>query len=139
MKGTFQMSQSAPQNTPLLNDRTYNVLKHVAAVGLPALTTLYFALAQIWHFPDTSEVMGTISAINMFIGGLVGVSTVQYKNSDSKYVGDLEVVDTGDKKTFSLSLNGDPAELENMTEATFKVTQLPPVQAAPQNLPQPGA
>lgn len=136
------MSQSAPQSTPLLSDRTYNVLKHVAAVGLPAISALYFALAQIWNFPDTSEVMGTISAINVFVGGLVGVSTKQYNNSDAKYVGAIEVMDTGDKKTFSLSFNEDPSDLDKLSEATFKIAPVPPVfsmQDLPQNSPQPGA
>lgn len=122
------MSQSSPNNTaktPLLKDGLYTVLKHVAAIGLPALTALYFALAQIWHFPHTADVMASIAAINTCLGALLGYSSMTYNNSDAKYVGNLEVLDTGNKKTFSLNLNGDPNDIDQMNEATFKVTAIP--------------
>lgn len=124
------MSQSSPSSgssgkKPLLSNSSYNVLKHAAAIGLPALTALYFALAQIWHFPNTAEVMATIAAVNVFFGAVMGVSTYTYNNSGAKYVGNIEVLDTGDKKTFSLNLNGDPNEIDQMNEATFRVTSIP--------------
>lgn len=34
-----------------INDKVYNILKYVAQIALPALGTLYFALAGIWGFP----------------------------------------------------------------------------------------
>jgi hypothetical protein len=123
------MSLSTPGNgnkTPMLNDAWYTVLKHTAAIVLPALTALYFALSQIWHFPDTSQVMASIAAINTCLGALVGYSSVSYNSSGAKYVGNLEVMDTGAKKTFSLALHGDPNEIDQMSEATFKVTPVSP-------------
>jgi len=125
------MSQS-PSKGVVLTDKTYNVLKHVAAVGLPAMATLYFALAQIWHFPNTDEVMATISAVNVFLGAVVGISNFQYKNSDSKYAGEIQITETPEKKTFSLSVNGQPEDLEQMSEATFRVVPLPSAQTEPQ-------
>lgn len=118
------MSQS-PSKGIILTDKAYNVLKHVAAVGLPAVSTLYFALAQIWHFPNTDEVMATISAVNVFLGAVVGVSNFQYKNSDTKYAGEIQISETPEKKTFALSVNGQPEDLEQMSEATFKIVPLP--------------
>lgn len=120
-------SSPAPSRKPLLSDQLYTVLKHVAAVGLPALATLYFALAQIWHFPRTEEVMATITAVNTALGALVGISTLTYNNSDAKYVGAIEVTDNGQKKTYSLNLNSLPEALEQLKEATFKVTSVPAV------------
>jgi len=134
------MSQSSPSTngsrSPLLSDSVYNVLKHVAASGLPALAALYFALSQIWHFPDTAQVMASIAAINTCLGVLLGVSTVVYNNSDAKYVGTIEVTNSSDgqKKTFSLNLNQDPESIENLDEATFKVA---PVVLAPSVVPTP--
>lgn len=133
-----QLSPPPTSSTPLLNDKFYNVLKHVAAIGLPAVSALYYALAQIWHLSHPGQIMASISAVNVFIGALVGVSNVQYNKSDAKYVGNLEVIDTGDKKTYSLNLNSDPQDIENMTDATFKVTTVPPVSADPGNPPQLG-
>jgi hypothetical protein len=120
-----QLSPS-PRNMLLMSDKLYNILKHAAAIGFPALATLYYTVAQIWNFSNTEEVMATISAVNVFIGALVGVSYMKYSNSGAKYVGALEVMNSGDKKIFSLSLNSDPHDIEQMSEATFKVTPVPP-------------
>jgi hypothetical protein len=67
-----------------LTNKTYDVLKWIAQILLPAAATLYFALAKIWGFPCASEVVGTISAIDMFLGALLGISTVNY-NKDKEY------------------------------------------------------
>jgi hypothetical protein len=112
------MSESS---RPLLSDKTYTTLKHSAAIALPALSALYFALAQIWHFPDTAQVMGTIAAVNTALGALMGVSSLSYNNSDAKYAGSLIRVETPDTINYTLALNHDAPSLDKMDEATFKV------------------
>lgn len=120
-------SSSNGSKTPLLSDAWYTILKHSAAIALPALAALYYALSQIWHFPDTAQVMATIAAINTAVGALVGVSTISYNTSGSKYVGALEVMDdaANNKKTYSLAFNSDPIDLDQKSEVTFKVTPIP--------------
>lgn len=59
-------------------NKTYDILKHVAQLVLPAAGTLYFALAGIWGFPYGEEVVGTITAIDAFLGVVLGYSTVRY-------------------------------------------------------------
>lgn len=66
----------------LLNDKTYNILKWVALVLLPAIGTLYFALAGIWGFPYGEQIVGTITAIDTFLGVILGISTVQYNKKE---------------------------------------------------------
>ena len=66
----------------LLTDKTYNILKWVALVLLPALGTLYFALAGIWDFPYGEQIVGTITAIDTFLGVILGISTVQYNKKE---------------------------------------------------------
>ena len=61
-----------------LSDKVYDVLKFIAQIVLPALGTLYFALAKIWGFPYAAEIVGTISAVDAFLGALLGISTAQY-------------------------------------------------------------
>ena len=61
-----------------LSDKTYDVLKWVAQILLPALGTLYFALSKLWGFPYASEVVGTVTALDAFLGALLGISTVRY-------------------------------------------------------------
>lgn len=69
-----------------MNDKTYDVLKWIATYLLPALGTLYFALAQIWNLPYGEQVVGSITAIDTFLGVVLGLSTSQYnkqKKSDN--------------------------------------------------------
>lgn len=62
-----------------MSNKVYNILKWAAQLFLPALATLYFALAQIWGFPFGEEVVGTITAIDTFLGVILGISTASYK------------------------------------------------------------
>lgn len=67
----------------MLSNKTYDVLKFIAQIVLPALGTLYFALSSIWGLPYGEQIVGTITAVDAFLGALLGVSTVQYnKNND---------------------------------------------------------
>ena len=61
-----------------MSNKVYDVLKFIAQILLPALATLYFALAKIWGFPYATEIVGTISAVDAFLGALLGISTMQY-------------------------------------------------------------
>ena len=62
-----------------MSNRTYDVLKWVAQIALPAVGTLYFALSSIWGLPMGEEVVGTITAVDAFLGALLGKSTAQYE------------------------------------------------------------
>jgi hypothetical protein len=64
-----------------MSNKVYDVLKFIAQILLPALGTLYFALAQIWHFPYAEEIVGTITAVDAFLGALLGISTAQYNKA----------------------------------------------------------
>lgn len=61
-----------------ISNKTYDILKWIAQIFLPALGTLYFALANIWGFPYGEAVVGTITAIDTFLGCLLGISSVNY-------------------------------------------------------------
>lgn len=68
-----------------LDNKTYDLLKWIAMIVLPALGTLYFALASIWGLPYGEQIVGTITAIDAFLGALLGVSTNNYnKQVDGK-------------------------------------------------------
>lgn len=64
-----------------ISNKTYDFLKWVAQFLLPASGTLYFALAGIWGFPYGEEVVGTITAVDAFLGVLLGISTAQYNKT----------------------------------------------------------
>jgi hypothetical protein len=61
-----------------MSNKVYDVLKYIAQIGLPALATLYFAVAEIWGLPYSAEVIGTITALDTFLGVLLGITTAQY-------------------------------------------------------------
>lgn len=67
-----------------LSNLAYDVLKYIAQILLPALATLYFALAKIWNLPFQNEVVGTISAVDLFLGALLGISTHQYNKAEQE-------------------------------------------------------
>lgn len=62
-----------------MSNKLYDTLKWIAQFLIPGLGTLYFALARIWNFPYGSEIVGTLTAIDTFLGVLLGISTDQYK------------------------------------------------------------
>ncbi len=103
------------------NNTVYDVLKYVALIVLPALATLYFALSQIWGLPYGSEIVGTITAFDTFLGFVLKISTTAYDKSDSKFDGTIDVIEDDDKKLFSLNVDGDPYKLEDRSELRFKV------------------
>lgn len=100
---------------------TYNVLKFFAQILLPAVGTLYFALAGIWGLPDAERVIGSITAFDTFLGVLLSFSAVSYNKSDAKYAGTIQVNETDEKKTFLLDLNSDPDDLDKKKEVLFKI------------------
>jgi hypothetical protein len=61
-----------------LSNDTYDLLKWIAQILLPALGTLYFALANIWGLPYGEQIVGTITAIDAFLGVLLGISKSMY-------------------------------------------------------------
>ena len=62
-----------------LPDKIYDILKWIALVVLPALATLYGALAPTWGWPYAEEIVYTITAVDAFRGALLGLSNLQYK------------------------------------------------------------
>jgi hypothetical protein len=103
----------------IIKGRVYDIMKFTAQVFLPALGTLYFAIAGIWGLPNAQEVMGTILAVDAFLGVLLGLSQLQYNNV--KYDGVMTVVETEDAKSFTLAFDGDPHDIDKKKEVIFKV------------------
>lgn len=65
-----------------INDKTYNTLKWIALILLPGIGTLYFTLAGIWGLPYGEQIVGTITAVDTFLGVILGISTVQYNKAN---------------------------------------------------------
>ena len=64
-----------------MNDKLYDALKWIAMYFLPAVGTLYFAIAGIWGLPYGEQIVGTITAIDTFLGVILGISSAQYNKT----------------------------------------------------------
>ena len=66
-----------------MKNKTYDILKWIALCVLPSVATFYFVLSGIWGFPYGEQIVGTITAVETFLGALLGISTANYKKSVS--------------------------------------------------------
>ena len=64
-----------------MSNKTYDILVWIAQIVLPALGTLYAALSGIWGFPYGEQIVGTITAVDVFLGALLKISNAQYKKT----------------------------------------------------------
>ena len=64
-----------------MKNETYDILKYVAQILLPAIATLYFSVSQIWGLPYGEQIVGTITAIDAFLGVCLGISSNNYHKS----------------------------------------------------------
>ena len=67
----------------IFSNKTYDILKWMCIIALPALATLYGVLAKIWGLPYGTEIPATITAVATFIGALLCVSTIQYNKEEN--------------------------------------------------------
>lgn len=66
-----------------MTNKTYDILKLITTIILPALGTCYFALAGIWGFPYAEQVVGTIAAITTLLGTVLGISSHEYAKREN--------------------------------------------------------
>lgn len=62
-----------------LPDKLYDVLKWLCILGLPALSAMYSRIAAIWGLPFAEQIPATISAVGLFLGTVLGISSAEYK------------------------------------------------------------
>ena len=101
-----------------MSNKLYDILKWIAQILLPAIATLYFALAGIWNLPYGEEIVGTITAIDTFIGVLLGISSKTYYNSQNQ-IQELEQADTSItlNEEFDEGFDDSESEIETETES----------------------
>ena len=70
----------------MMSNKVDDVMKWIAMYLIPAVGTLYFALAGIWNFPYGEEVVGTLTAVDTFLGVILGISTAKYNKQSEEYI-----------------------------------------------------
>lgn len=66
------------------NSKIYDCLKWIALVVLPAVATLYGVLSNIWKLPLGDEIVATITAVDTFLGTILGISSIRYAKKEVK-------------------------------------------------------
>lgn len=111
------------EKTPMLTNRTYDFLKRVVELGLPALGTFYFALAQIWGLSYGEQVVGTIAALATLGGVLLVFADRSYNKSAFKYDGVAFLsTDSEDNQYLAFDLDSSiPGEISKRKELLIKI------------------
>lgn len=81
----------------IFSNKTYDVLKWLTLVVLPAIGTAYLALAAVWGLPYGEQVSQTIIVVCTLLGAMLGVSTKNYNKEIGLRDGTLELSKTQDQ------------------------------------------
>lgn len=100
-----------------MNNKTYDILKYVALLVIPALATFVNAVGIVWGIPHTSEVTTTITAFGVFLGAALGVSS---KNYEPETHGNLVVTKHDDVYA---DFAAEPANLKDGDTIVLKVAK----------------
>lgn len=107
-----------------MKNKNYDLFRDSVTLGLPAFSSLYFGLGEIWGFPGVDSVTGTLAVLTTFFSVIVRIMSRRYYHSDRPYDGELVVSETdAGIKQFSLELGLDPEEIPNLSGINFKITQ----------------
>lgn len=111
-----------------MNQKAYNILKAIALIWLPALGTLVFALTDIWNLSNGAQIVGTIVAVDTFLGAGLGLSARGYNNKTVDFDGKLVVDQTHPlKDTYSLELGDNLGKIPDQKEVRLQVAKAPDI------------
>ena len=80
-----------------LSNRTYDILKWVALVVIPASATLVLTVGKIWGLPYYDNIGATISAVGLFIAAIIGVSSKDFYEIQPKDIEGMEYLEDGEE------------------------------------------
>jgi hypothetical protein len=107
-----------------VSNKFYDAMKFVALVLLPALGSLYFALAGIWDLPEADKVVGTITVVDTFLGIVLKLQADTFRKSGADLDGAINVVDTPTATNFQLAIDTPPEALAKQDRVVLKVTNV---------------
>ena len=100
-----------------MTDKTYDILKRIALIVIPALATFVNAVGIVWGIPYTNEATATITALGVFLGAALGVSS---KNYEPDTHGNLVVTKRNDVYA---DFTAEPSDLKDGDTIILKVTK----------------
>lgn len=119
------VGNAPPKDNVLLSNSVYDKLKPVAQIWLPALAVFYIAIAPLWGLPKQEEVAGTLMALDLLLGAVLGISHKQYQNSDARFDGGIVVSQAGEDEhgrlVSELDVSLNPESVATKNEIVVKV------------------
>jgi len=105
--------------------KLYDFLKFVSLVILPALAGLVLTVGGILHWGPSEVVAGVITAVDTFMGLVLGKSASNYKQADPNAVGDLVfgTDDEGNAELKRISVNQDNPVFKAGTKVYLNVVR----------------
>lgn len=100
-----------------MTNKTYDALKYVALIIIPALATFVNAVGVVWGVSHTNDAAMTITAFGVFLGAVLGVSS---KNYEPETHGNLVVTKHDDVYADFAS---EPTNLKDGDTIVLKVTK----------------
>lgn len=85
---TAVVTPSSKATGLIFKNKTYDILKFIAQVILPAIATLWVAISTIWSLPLADQIEQTITAIIVFLDMILGLTLTKassdYHKGDAK-------------------------------------------------------
>ena len=66
-----------------LSNKTYDILKYIAMVGLPAALAFYGVVGMTFAIPYTREILAVGAAFDAMLGRMLGVSSAKYRKENN--------------------------------------------------------
>ena len=102
-----------------ITNKSYDIIKWIVVIVIPAVITLYSTLGGIWDFPLVQEITGTLAAIDVFLGVIMKISSATY---NKEYDGVLHVDTVNDEATDKYLFEVDDLDqLTNKDKITLKI------------------
>jgi hypothetical protein len=101
------------ESTNFFSHAWYDRLKFFAQIILPALGTLVFVVGGIWGWDATTKTVGTITAVDLFLGAILQISSNNYYKSGANFDGDVNVTkdpETGENAV-AFAFENDPRDV----------------------------
>lgn len=117
------MNTTPPTSSFQFGNKLYDKLKFTVQIMIPGLGVLYASLAQYWDFPNVQGVVGTLAAVALFLGLLLGLSSKNFNPPPptGTPVGNFVVTESADgMKSVNLEFDRDPNEFIGNDNITFR-------------------
>ena len=63
-----------------MSNKTFDILRTIVEIVLPAISAAYFGLSEIWGLPVPDKICGTIAVLITFISAFLNVKRKQYND-----------------------------------------------------------